>query len=209
VGQEDAGERRKEVTEGLVSKSNEAGRGDPGRLRFLAVRTLRSHFGAAKFLASQTQGASNMITRFVRHAAAALVAYALLSPSEASAKFFLITTGDTMKEIGIAKGPNGETARIGYKYSYGGLFWLDFWTWSGTYCVILGEKEYFPLTEAEAAELLGKPAGSLSPPFFYRFPPGLMIVGALVVIGIVSAIVNKRGSVPPTDEEKLERVGES
>ena len=81
-----------------------------------------------------------MTARFVRclrHSVAALVVYVLFSPSEASAKFFLITTGETISDVGSGKDGN-KSVKIGYKYDYAGLFWIDFWTWGGEYCVYEG-----------------------------------------------------------------------
>jgi len=72
---------------------------------------------------------------------AAVLAHLFLAPSEAGAKIMLITHGDTIAHLGDllkvppgAKGlPVGQTLGVGYKWSYGGLFWIDFWTWVGEY----------------------------------------------------------------------------
>jgi hypothetical protein len=126
-----------------------------------------------------------------------LVAYAVLSPSTASAKgIVLITWGETISHVGDVSSPNNQDPgpiKIGYKSSYFGVFWIDLWTWGGTYCVYDG-KRYGPLQPAEAARLLGKQESDLSTPFLYRFPLGLLILGPLIVLGIIFAAVEKKGS---------------
>jgi hypothetical protein len=65
-----------------------------------------------------------------------LVAFALLSPSAASAKgIVLITWGETISHVGDASPQARQmlgTRQVGYKYGYFGVFWLDLWTHGGT-----------------------------------------------------------------------------
>ena len=128
-----------------------------------------------------------------------LAIFALLTflhlPAESSAKVILITHGETFSHLGeiTAKErpqdvPPGFS--VGYKYWYGGVFWLDFWRSDGAYC-LYSDKNYIPLTKAEAAELLGVSESSLGEPFFYHFPPGLIVLGVLIVVGIAGAIAKE------------------
>ena len=74
-------------------------------------------------------------------ALAALVALAALgAPRTATAgKLMLITRGDQIRELTPTPGaPGGELTdglKVGHLCSYAGLFWIDFWTWDGQYCV--------------------------------------------------------------------------
>jgi hypothetical protein len=130
----------------------------------------------------------------LRSLAGILVAYALLSPSTASAKgFVLVTWGETISHVGDVSSPNKQNPgpnKIGYKSSYFGVFWIDLWTWGGTYCVYEG-KRYGPIQPAEAARLLSKQESELSTPFLYRVPLGWLIFGPLIVIGIIFAALDK------------------
>ena len=71
----------------------------------------------------------------------ALAALAALgAPRTATAgKLMLITRGDQIRELTPTPGaPGGELTdglKVGHLCSYAGLFWIDFWTWDGQYCV--------------------------------------------------------------------------
>jgi hypothetical protein len=126
---------------------------------------------------------------------AAVVAFALLSPSPASARgIVLVTWGETISHIGHVSPQivDAQGARnIGYKYGYFGVFWIDLWTHGGTFCVYEGKK-YGPVPPAEAARLLGTSEASLSAPFLYHVPLGWLILGPLVVIGMVVSAFRRR-----------------
>src|SRR6266699_1336761 len=83
----------------------------------------------------------------------------ILLPAPASAGAILITRGDSFSKIADIKDPEirqkirqatGKDMAVGFKYSYFGVFWIDFWTWGGEYCVF-EDKNYSPLTPADAA----------------------------------------------------------
>jgi hypothetical protein len=132
----------------------------------------------------------------------------LMSPAQASAKFFLITHGNTMKEYGPIVNPQkkaeyqqryGQDVKVGFYNDYFGIFWIDFWTWGGTFCVYTekgDQKQYDPVSADEAAALLGKSPGELSRPCLYKYPLGLVILGGLaalfVPLGILGMIVEKK-----------------
>jgi len=124
-----------------------------------------------------------------------VIAYALLSPSPASAKgFVLVTWGDTISHLGDVSVPNraGLAAnKVGFKSSYFGVFWVDLWTWGGEFCVYEGNR-YGPISRAEAARLVGKPENEVGKPFLYRFPLGWLIFGPLIALGVVVAVLDKR-----------------
>jgi len=135
--------------------------------------------------------------------AAAVAALALWSrPSAAHAKgIILITRGDSISHLGdvaaelqVADLP---ATAVGYKYSYFGVFWLDLWTWGGTYC-LYKDKTYWELTPAQAAQLLKKSEAELGKPFLYHVPLGLVIL--VVVVG--GALVMKVFEKSP--EQKLD-----
>ena len=96
----------------------------------------------------------------------------LLSSSEASAQGIPVlgTWGETISHVGSSapeKVGYKPAVMVGYKYSYIGVFWIDLWTWGGTYCVYEG-KRYQPITADDAATLLGEQESALSPPFLYK-----------------------------------------
>ena len=76
--------------------------------------------------------------------------------------------------------------KIGYKYTYCGLFWLELWTWGGE--VVLyhpGEKAYEPIPSVTQEKLAAK----YGKPFFYKFPPlliGGILFGAFWFFGVMS-----------------------
>jgi len=54
----------------------------------------------------------------------------------------------------------------------------------------LGEK-YRPISQAEAARLLGKTASELTTPFWYRFPAGLLILLASFLFALIYGLVRR------------------
>jgi hypothetical protein len=123
----------------------------------------------------------------------------LFSPSQASAVPILITSGEQFSYLGEVPAELKAAIRadtkadpaVGYKYSHFGIFWLALWTWDGDYCLYQGNK-YWKLTPAQAAILLKKPEAELSKPFWYRFPPGLLVVGGLVAFSVAAGVLSQR-----------------
>lgn len=131
---------------------------------------------------------------------AVLVALLCLAPARAYAGgFFLVTYGDSFKYLGdvpaaqmaAIQQATGKDPQIGYKYSYVGLFWIDVWTWGGEYC-LYKDKTYWSLDRSQAAALLGLDEAALPKPWTYRYPPGLLILGVLALLLIVSFIQGSR-----------------
>src|SRR5262245_16920122 len=94
----------------------------------------------------------------------AVLAAALLAPSRADAGLLVVTSGPTVKHLGeIADAHKREGLRdkgfthaaIGFRYHQFGLFWLEFWTWDGGYCVYEGRLTV-RITREQAAELMGR-----------------------------------------------------
>jgi hypothetical protein len=126
-------------------------------------------------------------TLFVR--ALLLMAAFWFAPSAAQAIPCLITHGDTISRVGegprVFEGKEVPATSVGYKYSSFGVFWIDLWTWGGTYCLYEG-KRCWKLEPADAARYLGKQESDLSPPFLYTFPLGLLILvpGVILYYGV-------------------------
>src|SRR5947207_2138217 len=101
-----------------------------------------------------------MATRFCHYAIAILIACAILSLSQGSARGGVVVTwGDTIRHVGdvaAEQRPNVGAGKVGHKSSYFGVFWIDLWTWGGEFCVYEGDR-YQPISRAEAARLIGKP----------------------------------------------------
>lgn len=154
-----------------------------------------------------------MTAAFWRTGVAAALAYLVLAPSQADAKILLITSGDTFTHFGKVQIPsNGsgispKTAmvmrmpgvEVGYKWSYGGLFWIDFWTWGGEYCLYRGN-EYESITPEEAALLLGQ-SSAPGRPFLYKFPLGLLIIAGIVVLGVIGSLLGKKKEPEEKDDD--------
>lgn len=128
---------------------------------------------------------------------ALFVAAAVFAPGRSEAGV-LITQGSTINHVGDVPAELKQAlpadfggAAVGFHYSYFGVFWLDLWTWDGTFCLYAGKK-YMALTPAEAAARLDKPESELSTPFLYRFPLGLMILGGLATLGVLGALAERR-----------------
>lgn len=129
---------------------------------------------------------------------AVVIALALLSPSPAEARgIIIITSGERIELVGgisnTVKHDYGYP-EVGYMYHYNGIFWIDLWTHSGTYCVYEGVR-YNPITPAEAARLLKAGSESeLSRPFWYKVPLGWSIIGVLTVVWLVWMAATSTGS---------------
>src|SRR5262245_23289354 len=130
----------------------------------------------------------------------------LAQPHTASAKgIVLITHGETVQHI--AEFPPAEKDKlraeirqfagrdvqpsVGYAYKYWGIFWLDFWTWDGRFCIYEDKTLWGEPPVGLLAERLGVSEGSLTPPFFYRFPPGLLIIAGFILLGVLAAVFKK------------------
>jgi len=147
-----------------------------------------------------------MLKPFPALAGFALLALAAAPPRADAAKLMLITHGDQIRELTPAPGAAAAAGglKVGHVCSYGGLFWVDFWTWGGQYCVFnpAGPKECQVVPPAVAAGLLGVSEGDLPTPFFYRYPLVLLIlVAAAVGLGLFLAF----GAYANWSEGKLAR----
>jgi hypothetical protein len=127
-----------------------------------------------------------------------LTACAWLWSADAHAKgIILITHGDRINHTSEVTPAVWQAAagklparNVGYKYSYFGIFWVDLWTWGGTWCLYKGN-QYWPLTAEQAALFLGKSEKDLSRPFLYLCPLGLDIIVPLIVLGLVVKVFRR------------------
>jgi hypothetical protein len=124
---------------------------------------------------------------------ATLIASAFLSASEAKA--FVVTSGETIFHVGDVPSQNRPRQvaadKVGYKFYYWGVLWLDLWTSDGTFCLYEG-KQYRSISRADAARLLGKPEGELRKPFLYTVPLGWLVYGPLIALGMLAHAIEKR-----------------
>jgi hypothetical protein len=111
--------------------------------------------------------------------------------------FMLITSGDEIRKVGDLVGEFkaeadaelGPGVEVGYMYEQFGLFFLEVWTWDGKY-VLFRDDEYWEPTEDELKEIAGVSAlEDLGKPWQYSFPPGLLVVVALVIGGIAFKLI--------------------
>jgi hypothetical protein len=132
------------------------------------------------------------------------LAVVLWSPARTQAGILMFTSGPTVKHLGHVVNKNAlkdldlkqmpDGFSVGYKYNYAGLFWIEFWTWGGTYCVYEDIRRTFPVTEEQAAALLGLEVKQLEKPFVYKYPPGLLVIAGLILLRLPFMIANRRGS---------------
>jgi hypothetical protein len=120
------------------------------------------------------------------------------SPCHAPATADLGYIGEHIIHVG-----NSREGSVGYKFSVVSLACFHLWTWGGTYCVYehvvdkerLTEK-YRPISPAEAARLLGKNESELETPFWYRWPPGRMLLVAFAVFLGICGLLRVAGLLP-------------
>ena len=127
----------------------------------------------------------------------------LLQPSQAQAKgIVLITWGETIShvadlppdvkaELRKVPGMAATEPAVGYYYSYFGVFWLDLWTWGGKHCLYQGKTVWKDVPSNVIAGMLGKTEDQLSKPWYYSFPPGLMIIIGLALLVVVLGFFTK------------------
>ncbi|GAB4139943.1 MAG: hypothetical protein Tsb009_09080 [Planctomycetaceae bacterium] len=146
-----------------------------------------------------------MSSRFFSHSSAlvALIAsIAILSSDEqAQARgIILITHGETVKHV--ADLPEEMSERlfqrmkknyaVGYRYNAFGIFWLDLWTWGGDHCIYFEDEELglqvTDINDAQFEQLAGKPKHQFPRPWFYIVPPGLLVIGGLILVALPFAL---------------------
>jgi hypothetical protein len=133
----------------------------------------------------------------------------VLDPSPAQAERILVLTyGETISHIADvpAKVRKGKFKRelgevldridkllapaVGFRYSSFGICYLDLWTWDGRYCLYTGRTAWdMPLPEV--AKMLDKSEEELSKPWYYTYPPGLLILGGIVAIAVLVRALRK------------------
>jgi hypothetical protein len=123
----------------------------------------------------------------------------LLGASRSEARLMIFTSGTTVKPIGeVVNKEGGQGLKnmpaglgVGYCYNYAGLFWIEFWTWGGSYCLHEPNRRPIRISREQAAALLDRDAETLEKPFAYKYPPGLLLVGGIVLLSIPFALRNR------------------
>jgi len=89
----------------------------------------------------------------------------------------------------------GMNPSVGYLYKRFHIFWCDLWTWGGRHVLYSGDNCWEP-APADWEELLGKgEREKLGKPFLYRFPLGLIVLGALAIsAGLAKALIAGDGA---------------
>jgi hypothetical protein len=129
----------------------------------------------------------------------------LIGAGQAQARrgFKLFTMGETVSEVGtvsddVTRAITADTGprlnKIGFKYDYFGLFWLDLWNWGGEYVAYnsLNEDTVYKVSKTQAADMMGIDEGKLGKPLNYRFPYLLMILIGLALLKFVPRYLAKR-----------------
>ncbi len=122
------------------------------------------------------------------------VTFLLVVPVTLHARLLVVTSGPTIAHVGdplhrdAAPAPS---ASVGYRHDTFSLFWVDFWTWDGSYCLYGGRMEPRLISAEQAALFLGKDARELTTPFGYRYPPGFLILASLLLFGILVVLLRR------------------
>jgi hypothetical protein len=124
----------------------------------------------------------------------------LLGATRSEGRLMIFTSGTTVKPLGeVVNKDAGQGLRnmpagvgVGYCYNYVGLFWIEFWTWGGSYCLHEPNRRPFRISKEKAAEYLDRDVESLEKPFAYKYPPGLLIIAGIVLLSIPFAVHNRR-----------------
>ncbi len=113
----------------------------------------------------------------------------LVIPATLQARLLVVTSGPTIAHVGDPSPVPADPAlppsvSVGYRYDTFSLFWVDFWTWDGGYCLYGGRMQPQPISAGQASILLGKDANELTTPFSYRYPPGLLVLAPVLLFGV-------------------------
>ena len=115
----------------------------------------------------------------------------IFQPTEARAQFdfFIIGWGNTATPMANVPSENLELLngkdhdgflKVGYKYDYISFGMPLIWTYGGSWCIMkthwLTGNRYLLVSESEAAALLGKDVAELRPPFFFKWPAGIIAI---------------------------------
>lgn len=96
------------------------------------------------------------------------------------------------KKYAAKKYPKG--IKVGMKYSVFHVFFVNVWTWNGKY-VLFDDKGYAEPNAKEWDKLLGKGGEKkLKKPFWYKFPPGAVIIASLLALVAVAAILMRNSA---------------
>ncbi|MEM7152653.1 MAG: hypothetical protein AAF799_07415 [Myxococcota bacterium] len=122
----------------------------------------------------------------------------------------LITSGDSITHVAdldpeVAKALEeeiGPGVAVGYKYEQFGLFFVELWSWDGEF-VLYRDDEFWTGEPAKIAEAAGVSSiDELKKPFTYTVPPGLIVIGVLVVGFIVFSLVSGGDDDEDEDEDE-------
>lgn len=127
----------------------------------------------------------------------------------------LITTGDTIKNIGPVPDESAQMVReaagnnnyeVGLVHNRFGIFWMDLWTWDPRYILYDpdNEEDGGIIEPSFAAEILQVEESNLPKPFFYSVPPGL--VALLILGGIWAFVAMKDSKEESAVNEKIDRL---
>jgi hypothetical protein len=118
-----------------------------------------------------------------------------LAPTRATAQC-VSGSGESLEELAplpqdspLRKDPDFERTfpsgfdHVGYKYSYGHVFFIPVWTSGGQYVLYSGDRYVKIGTDAgPVSKATGISEDKLAKPFFYRVPPGWLALPLVVIV---------------------------
>jgi hypothetical protein len=84
----------------------------------------------------------------------------------------------------------GPGVAVGFRYQRFHIYWITFWTWGGEFVLYRGTQFWVPPSDQDWKDLLGGAGvADLRRPLFYTFPPGLVLISAVVAVAVLKPLL--------------------
>ncbi len=152
-------------------------------------------------LLAQSSPAESLLMSAPRLAwtAATFCAAFLALPSVTEAGVVLITNGEVVRKVAdvppehapFIQAQTGQPGvAVGQKYNQFGVFWLELWTWDGE-PVLFKDDTFWEVPPALLADMLSVEESEIPQSWRYRYPPGLLVVGGVLLLVVLATVFGK------------------